>query len=190
MKEALRTGAVEGSNVDYEKVKKETLRMCPDCVKGNMEHLPRSYSSTDYSTAGKFEFVVTDEKGPLKAESFEGHYRYFDLFSFKSSGWLSVLFKRKKDEFYNNFEQVISDVKIYDASGKGIRFIQTDDAQLYKSNEMERILREERIQQRLTAPYEHSSNGWIEREMRTVIEKARKIMNIYNCPSTVLELCD
>jgi hypothetical protein len=44
------------------------------------------------------------------------------------------------------------------------------------------ILKDAKIKQRFTAPYESSSNGWIEMEMRNVLDKARTIMNIYDCP--------
>jgi hypothetical protein len=44
------------------------------------------------------------------------------------------------------------------------------------------ILKDAKIKQRFIASYESSSNGWIEKEMRNVLDKARTIMNIYDCP--------
>jgi hypothetical protein len=99
IKEGLKKESVKGSLVDYEKIKNETIRICPDCLKGKMTHLPKTMSDTDYSNKPKFHIVATDDKGPFRVESFSGHYKYFDLFSFKSSRWLSVLFKKKKKEF-------------------------------------------------------------------------------------------
>jgi hypothetical protein len=47
---------------------------------------------------------------------------------------------------------------------------------------MKGILADYSINKRTTVPYHHSSNGWIERQMRTIMEKARTIMLIYDCP--------
>jgi hypothetical protein len=179
MKEGLKHNSIKGSLVEYEGIKNENIRVCPDCLKGRMTHLPRSWSDTDYSNKSKFHVVATDDKGPFRVESFSGHYKYFDLFSFKSSRYLSVLFKRKKDDLYDNFKQIIYNC---DLMNEKISEIQTDDAELYKSIDMNISLRDSKIMQRYTAAYESSSNGWIEREMRNVLEKARTIMNIYDCP--------
>jgi hypothetical protein len=179
IKEGLKNESVKGSLVDYGKIKNESIRICPDCLKGKMTHLPKTVSDTDYSNKPKFNIVSTDDKGPFRVESFSGHYKYFDLFSFKSSRWLSVLFKKKKNEFYDNLKQIIFDCSVMKEE---IQEIQTDDAELYKSVDMNIILRDAKIKQRYTAAYESSSNGWIEREMRSVLEKARTIMNIYDCP--------
>jgi hypothetical protein len=47
---------------------------------------------------------------------------------------------------------------------------------------MKKIIAEYGINKRTTVRYHHSSNGWIERQVRTVMEKARTIMLIYDCP--------
>ncbi len=44
------------------------------------------------------------------------------------------------------------------------------------------ILDEHKIFKRTSIAYHHYSNGWIERTVRTILDKARTIMLIYDCP--------
>jgi hypothetical protein len=180
IKNSIQKGTVIGSLVDYEVIKDQHLRVCPDCNKGKMTELPRQYSETDYSKAGPIEFIATDDYGPFKVESFPDKWRYFDLFSFKSSRWLEVRFKRFKNDFYNNFEDVIEWTKYLDSGS--IKRIQSDNAGLYEGKEMLEILRRERIQYGSSTSRSSSQNGWIEREIRSITEKARTIMLVYDCP--------
>jgi hypothetical protein len=171
IKESLRRGSVDGTLVDPTLTRQQTLSFCPDCIRGKMSELPAASSETDYSNYGPLELVAT--------QSNFGHYKYFDLFSYKSSHWMSARFKKTKDEVYKNIVAEINQVGAY---GFEIKQLQTDDDAVYRSEEMKKILDEYGINKRTTVPYHHSSNGWIERQVRTVMEKARTIMLLYDCP--------
>jgi hypothetical protein len=74
---------------------------------------------------------------------------------------------------------VLNKVKIY---GYEVKYLMTDDDALYRDAKVKKMLAEEKISKRTSVPYKHSSNGFIERTMRTIIDKARTIMLVYNCP--------
>ena len=179
IKEALRRGSVNGTLIDPEKVRTQTLSFCPDCLKGKMKEVPSRSSETDYSRKMPMEYVATDGKGPFSIETWNGRFRYFDLFAFRSSHWITVKFKRNKDQFYENFEDVLQEV--YNL-GYETHYMQTDDDALYRSQRCQELLEKYHLNKRTSVPYQHSSNGWIERQIQTIMEKARTIMLIYDCP--------
>jgi hypothetical protein len=74
-----------------------------------MSELPAASSETDYSNYGPLELVATDSKGPFATQSNFGHFKYFDLFSYKSSHWMSARFKKAKDEVYKN---IVAEIKL------------------------------------------------------------------------------
>jgi hypothetical protein len=86
---------------------------------------------------------------------------------------------KTKDEVYKSIIDEINQVGAY---GHQIKQLQTDDDALYRSERMKGILADYAINKRTTVPYHHSSNGWIEKLMRTIMEKARTVMLIYACP--------
>jgi hypothetical protein len=116
-------------------------------------------SETEYSNYGPMELVAIDSKGPFATQANFGHSKYFALFSYKSNHWLSVRFKKTKDQVYKN---IIGEINQAGAYGFEVKQLQTDDDALYRSEEMKKILDEYGINKRTTVPYHHSSNGWIE----------------------------
>ena len=121
IKEGLKRSAWIGVGMDPEQTRKENLSYCPDCFKGKMKSLPLRYSDTDYSNLGP---LSTDSKGPFRISSKEGHYKYFDLFVFRSSHYMMVRFKKSKDEVYGNIQEILNEVK---RLGEYVTHIQTDD---------------------------------------------------------------
>ena len=178
MKEGIKRETIHGTLVDPEVFKDQKLSFCPDCHKGKLQNLPSKLSETDYEESGMMDFMATDSKGPFSFKSRSGYY-YFDLFSFKKSRWLSVKFKARKNEVYKNIKEVLLDVE---KLGYKVKHIQTDDDAMYRSNEFIQILDDNKILKRTSVAYHHYSNGWIERNIRTILDKARTIMLIYNTP--------
>ena len=88
IKEGLKRGSWIGLGMDPEELRKEDLSYCPDCYKGKMKSIPERSSETDYSNLGPLEHMSTDSKGPFRIPSREGHFKYFDLFVFRSSHYL------------------------------------------------------------------------------------------------------
>jgi hypothetical protein len=179
IREAIKRESVIGSGVTYSDIKDLSMKLCPDCMKGKMEYFPAKLSTTDYSSYSNFQLMATDDKGPFQVESISDKYKYLDLFAFKSSRWLEVRFKRSKDGFYENLEDIISTVALHDDK---IKEMQSDHFTLYESKKTKDILAREAINQRMVSGFSHSSNGWIEREVKTVMNMARTIMMQHNTP--------
>ena len=180
MKKAIENDAIEGLNISKEQLKKMNLRLCPQCYKGKMTHLPSHESTTDLSNYKNFEILCTDEKGPFKVESYPNKWKHLDLFSFKSSHYVIALFKRRKDEYPDNLQHVLNFVNCFE--GERVKEHQSDDGSIYQSSIVTNILNENGIMQRIAPRKTPSDNGWIEREMRSVFDKAITIMQLNNCP--------
>ena len=179
IKEGIRLGTINGTLVDPEVVMKQQLSYCPDCLKGKFHQLPLPKIEKDYDESGPMDFMAHDTKGPFRVQSFIGHHYYFDLFAYKRSRWLSIRFKRTKDGFFENFRKEMINVNKF---GYKVKHFQTDDDGLYNKGEFIKSLDELGIFKRTSVAYHHYSNGWIERSVRTAMEKATTKMLIYNCP--------
>jgi hypothetical protein len=110
IKEGIKRGTITGTLINEALIDKQNLSFCPDCLRGKMSDLPEVSSETDYSSYGPLELVATDTKGPFTTQSHFGHYKYFDLFSYKSSHWVSVRFMKTKDEVYKYIIDEINQV--------------------------------------------------------------------------------
>ena len=179
IKRALRQNAIVGAGVSYKDIKNMEMRVCPDCMKGRMKALPVDSSTTDHSNLGLFEVLATDDKGPFSVRTIH-HYIRFDLFSWRSSHWLEVRFKKAKTEFFQHLQAVIMH-KI--ARDYKVLKLQTDsDETMYNTEEVRQFLAEHGIEHNMSSPYLHAQNGWIERDMQSIMDIARTIMIPYNCP--------
>ncbi len=179
IKEGLRRKKVIGALAEPEVINQQTLSYCPDCIRGKMHNLTSKPSETDYDDLDPMEHVATDNKGPLPFQSLHNQYRYYDIFVFRSSHYIMIKFKRTKEKFYDNFLEIIKEVK---KLGHEIKALQTDDDGLYKAEITKKILDKYNITKRTSVAYHHYSNGWPERHIRTIMEKATTMMLIYNCP--------
>jgi len=180
IKRALRNKSIIGAGVTYDEIKNMKMRLCPDCMKGRMNAFPLlSSGATDLDLLGPFEHLATDDKGPFSVRTIE-HYIRFDLFSWRGSKWIEVKFKKAKTDFYENLKEVIIH-KI--ARGHTVLLLQTDaDDKLYDNKEIKAWMIERGITHQISAPHVHAQNGWIERDMQTILNRARTIMIPYNCP--------
>jgi transposase InsO family protein len=63
-----------------------------------------------------------------------------------------------------------------------MKVLQSDDTDMVKSKSMSAWLLNRGIQLRLSAPYVHSQNGMVERDMGYVLDTARTMMSVYTTP--------
>jgi transposase InsO family protein len=73
-------------------------------------------------------------------------------------------------------------VNIVEATGHTMKVLQSDSITVATAKNIDRWLVKRGIQLRLSAPYVHSQNGMIERDMGYVMETARTMMYVYNNP--------
>jgi hypothetical protein len=179
IKRALREQLVIGAGVSYDEIKDLNMRMCPDCQKGRMTALSTPSSDTVYEHLNPMEHLATDDKGPFSVKTIHGYVR-FDLFSFRSSKYLVAKFKRHKSDFLANLQDVVRFAEMADQT---VRVLQTDDDEkMYGSLIVRRWCEKKRIALHRASAYKHEQNGWIERDMRSVLEKARTLMMVYSSP--------
>lgn len=176
IKNGLKHKSIMGAGTTYEDVKDLHLRLCPDCLKGRMHALPIPSSLTDHTNLEPFDLMATDEKGPFRIRSINKNY-YFDLFAFKSSNWLIVKFKNKKSDLIRNIDEVLNEIKSF---GYKVKIFQSDSAKAYTENsQLHQLLITENIRMQFSPPYKHEANGFIEREMQTILDKAMTILQSY-----------
>ena len=72
-------------------------------------------------------------------------------------------------------KQIISKAII--ESGRKVRQIVTDNGTEFVNDNLRRFLREDGIQHIVSVPYTPQQNGFIERDIRTIFEAARVILN-------------
>ena len=146
-------------------------------MKGRMKALPLHRVDHDYSKLGPFEII--DDKGPFSVRSINNYIR-FDLFSWRSSRWLEVKFKKTKNDFFQHLKDVIVHKEV---RGQKVLRMQTDsDYLLYDNAEVRQWLTERGIELSMSSPYVHAQNGWIERDMQSILDIARTIMMPYQTP--------
>jgi hypothetical protein len=155
------------------------LSYCPNCMEGKMVDISIKGTGEGLEEMEPMELLATDSKGPLSMVSWFKKYRYFDLYIFGGSRWVEVRLKSNKKKTYDNLVDVLNQMKKY---GHEVKYLMTDDDSLYRYENVKRLLYKERISKRTSVPYKHSSNGFIERTIRSIMDKSRTIMLIYNCP--------
>ena len=179
LKEGIRRGTIHGILVDPEVVLRQTLSFCPDCIKGKMKELPSRLSEKRYDLKEPMQVLHSDSKGPFSVRSWQQQYRYFELYLFIPSYYIIIKFKRLKDEFYENFQDVMKEVE---KIGHQVKFFQTDDEDIYSSKKCRELLDLYKLNKRTSTPHHHQSNGMAERYIQRIMNIARTIMLIYDCP--------
>ena len=96
IKAGIRNGSIHGSTISYQNIKDMEMRICPDCLKGNMKAFPIEPDIVDDEldiTVGPMDYMAVDDKGPMPVQSIK-HNKRFDLYSFRNSKYLMVKFKK------------------------------------------------------------------------------------------------
>ena len=197
IKLAVKNGTINGAGVTWEEIYKMKMRVCPDCMKGKMKAFQIKPDEVDDGLEidiGPMDQMAIDDKGPLPVKGIRKSTR-FDLYSFRSSKYLIARFKQKKndttwqiDEIYNH---VVALGRQWNKDFR-IKLVQTDSDKIYLSREVQRWALSKQLLWRASPPYKHEENGWIERDMETVINAARSAMMIYRSriPINVLGIRD
>ena len=112
------------------------------------------------------ECIHTDHRGPY-SQSLGGS-RYSQLFLDRKSKYKWVFRDKTKDDVCGAMKYVIAEACA--RSGRKLRFVKTDGDGGFRSNEFEKLCKKEKIIHERSAPYDHNTNPFIEREQRTVLE--------------------
>jgi transposase InsO family protein len=139
--------------------------ICEPCVFGKAHRLP---FGTRVKTTKPGELFSTDVVGPF-CESFSKK-RFLVVFKDSYTKFRYGFVMKQKSDVKVVLKQFLAHAKTL---GHNIQELLSDNGGEFDCQEVKRILSENGISQRLTAPYTPEQNGGSERENRTIVEMAR-----------------
>src|ERR1700744_2552763 len=145
---------------------------CENCTYGKMSVTPFSKKSLT-SISGPLDLVVADICGPMPS-SISGK-RYFIAFVDVYSRYTWVYYLKNRSDVSNILPEFHK--RVERESGKMLRRIRTDNAKEFVEGQFANYCRSEGIIQESTAPYSSSSNGIVERVLRTIQEAGLAILH-------------
>lgn len=160
----MKSGMVNGMNFDNSQYKS-----CETCVKGKQTRLPFPKKSENRSKE-ILGLVHTDLCGPMPCASYGGS-RYFLLFTDDFSRKTFVYFLKSKGEVFECFIKFKALVETQ--TGMKIKMLRSDNGLEYVNKNFQVYLAQHGIIHQKTVPYSPAQNGVSERANRTVVEKAR-----------------
>ena len=167
----LANGMVEDLDIDSNRAPD----FCKACLQGKQHRIPFPTSGATRAT-DILEIVHSDVCGPMSKTSL-GKTRYFLTFIDDKSRMTFVYFLRSKDEVFTKFKEFKSLVE--NQTGKRIKTLRSDNGGEYTSHNFQRYLKAQGILHQKTAPYTPEQNGVAERANRTIVEKARCMLQEY-----------
>lgn len=143
------------------------LTKCETCAMGKQSR--SLFPSSDRKSTQFLELVHSDLCGPMKNQSiFKA--KYFLTFIDDYSKKVFCYFSSRKDQLVENFTE------------KRINTFRTDNGKEYMSDEFKKLLTSNGIKNELTCPYMAQQNGVAERYNRTIVEKARCMLQDSDLP--------
>lgn len=142
---------------------------CIACIEGKQTRLPFPKKSFNRAT-DILELVHTDLCGPMSCTSFSGS-KYFLIFIDDYTRKTFCYFLNRKDEVFDKFK--IWKALVENQTNKKLKAIRSDNGCEYMSSKFQNFLRDNGIQHQTTVPYSPQQNGVAERANRSIMEKAR-----------------
>ena len=167
IKRMAQTSAVEGLKIIENKDK-----ICEDCAMGKCKRSSHP-SKTTSKVRKPGQSLHLDTAGPIPEPSLKGS-RYFVLSKDEHSGYRQVTFVASKAEIPDQVKTIISSAEV-DTGNKVLRIV-TDNGTEFTNERLKTFLDERGIVHKLSAPYTPQQNGYIERDIRTVVESARTLL--------------
>lgn len=165
--------------VDGLEIKKQSSTIeCEDCAtnKGHaVSHKDRSQSRADLPGSS----LHLDTVGPIREASLAGS-KYFVLCKDEASSYRKVDFIESKSEIPDVVKKMITQAE-FETKNKTAQ-ISTDNGTEFVNKRLASFLEENGITHLTSAPYVPQQNGLIERDIRTVVESARTMMNSSSLP--------
>lgn len=145
--------------------------VCEKCLAGKQHRMPFENS---VSRASKpLELVHADVCGPMETISLGGA-RYFLLLKDDFTSYRKVFFMKQKSEVVK-YIQVFIDAAERETNCK-MKVLRTDNGLEFVNKEVANILKKKGICHQRSVAYTPEQNGRAEREMRTIVEAARSMI--------------
>lgn len=145
---------------------------CEPCLKGKQTILPFPKQKSTRATE-VLELVHSDVCGPMETDSFTGC-RYFLTFIDDKTRKTFVYFLRNKSEVYSKLVEFKTLVE--NQTGKKLKKIRTDNGSEYINKQVSTFLRNNGIIHQRTVDYTPQQNGVSERANRSIVERARSML--------------
>jgi len=145
---------------------------CEDCVENKCKracHPTRTTPKVDRPGVS----LHFDTVGPVNPPSLGGS-RYILVGKDEASGYKFTKSFETKAGIADEIKLIISKVEI--ETGNKVLQIVTDNGSEFKNSNLQEFLRQRGINHVFSAPYTPSQNGFIEREIRTIVESARTMI--------------
>uniref|UniRef100_A0AAV1UAN4 Integrase catalytic domain-containing protein n=1 Tax=Peronospora matthiolae TaxID=2874970 RepID=A0AAV1UAN4_9STRA len=147
--------------------------VCRGCQQGKMvqKPFPTNRNKRQY---GVFELLHFDICGPMEQVSIGGS-RYLLLVVDEASGCMKGFCLRSKSESEDCIKNHI--IKIQTQFGTKIKFVRHDGAHEFATNSIKTFYEDHGIEQQITVPYAHQTNGTAERAIRTIVTIGRSLLH-------------
>lgn len=148
---------------------------CTDCFKGKQHRFPFHRSELSISKVG--ELVHADVCGPMEEVSIGGS-RYFLLLKDDYSNYHIVYFMSHKSETEEKVRHFLKFAETI--TGNKIQTLRTDNGLEFVNIKIKKLLEKKGIIHETTVSYSPEQNGKAERDMRTIVEAARTMLQAKN----------
>lgn len=174
IKNMAKSNIVDGLNIQGDK---ENLE-CVDCSlnKGKSASHP---SKTTEKTKIAGASLHVDTVGPIRETSLGGS-EYFILCKDEASGYRNVSFVKTKSSISSEVKKIISKSEL-ETTNKVLRLV-SDNGTEFVNQDLNKYLDEKGIEHSVSAPYTPQQNGYIERDIQTITQAARTMLNQSNLP--------
>lgn len=145
---------------------------CENCVYGKQNRV--SFPSGGKRTKQILELVHSDVFGPVKVPSLGKSVYYVSFIDdFSRNKW--IYFLKKKSEVFDRFKEFKALVE--NQTEKKIKVLRTDNGGEFCCKEFEEFCKKCGIARQKTTPYTPQQNGVAERMNKTLMERARSMLN-------------
>jgi hypothetical protein len=148
---------------------------CEACTKGKQHRLP--FPSSKTKTERPCELIHADLAGPMEVASLGGS-RYFLLLKDDVSHYRTVYFLKNKNQVQGQLEIFLN--KVENETGSKVKILRTDNGLEFVNREVQKLLQDRGVAHQRTVHYTPEQNGKAEREMRTIVEAARTVLQARN----------
>ena len=156
-----------------------SLSFCEGCVLGKMTHLP--FKSTEWRDCSAGEVIHGDVMGPLPVKSLGGS-RYCVVFKDEASSARRVFFVKEKTEVLKCFKTFVSEIEA-DFAGSRVKVFRSDRGTEFVNAEFNSYLGTAGIKRELSPARSPQSNGFVERDNRTLMERAMSMLHGAGLPA-------
>ena len=147
--------------------------VCRRCQQGKMVQKP-FLSNRDKRRYNTFELLHFNICGPMEEVSIGGS-RYLLILVDEANGCMKGFCLYAKSESENLIKNYI--IKIQTLYGKKVKLVRHDGAREFATNSIKKFYEDEGIEQQITVPYAHQTNGTAERAIRTIVTIGRSMLH-------------